>query len=82
MHKAWRSIEELPFCLSRSSVKFQAHMGWKIDDFKSNLSKITRPVAAVKSLRAALFIQENVFENAVCEMAAILSRLRWVNYAR
>ena len=25
-----------------------------------------------------IFIQENVFENVVCEMAAILSRRRWV----
>ena len=26
-----------------------------------------------------IFIQENAFENIVCEMAAILSRGRWVN---
>ena len=26
-----------------------------------------------------IFIQENAFENVVCETAAILSRLQWVN---
>ena len=31
MHKAWSSIEEvpLPYCFSRSSVKFQGHMDKK-----------------------------------------------------
>ena len=109
MHKAWSSIEEVPYCFSRSSIKFQVHTGQKlpiltrIDCFRtgtpvwihwwlgndaqslmwqrggallflsrssikifrshglknrrleSNLSKITRPVAAIKSLRFALF---------------------------
>ena len=45
----------MPFCFFGSSIKFQGHTGRKIDDFKSNLSKITRPVAAIKSLRFALF---------------------------
>ena len=31
MHKTLSGIEEVPFCFSRSSVKFQGHMGWKID---------------------------------------------------
>ena len=26
MHKAWSSIEELPYCFSRSSVKFEGHI--------------------------------------------------------
>ena len=30
MHKAWRSIEEMPYGFSRSSVKFQGHKGQKI----------------------------------------------------
>ena len=29
MHKAWSSIEEVPYCFSRSSVKFQGHTGQK-----------------------------------------------------
>ena len=29
MHKAWCSIEEVPYYFSRLSIKFQGHMGWK-----------------------------------------------------
>ena len=32
MHKAWRSIEEVPYCFSRSSIKFHGHTGGKIDN--------------------------------------------------
>ena len=35
-HKAWSSIEEVPYCFSRSSVKFQGHKGSKIVDFDPN----------------------------------------------
>ena len=68
LHKAWSSIEEVPYCFWRSSVKFQGHSAKKNrrfwpklgvsrlkNQFESNLSKITRPVAAIKSLRFALF---------------------------
>ena len=30
IHKAWGSIEDVPYCFSRSSVKFQGHTGQKI----------------------------------------------------
>ena len=33
MHKAWSSIWEVPYCFSRSSVKFQGHRGQKMADF-------------------------------------------------
>ena len=36
MHKAWSSIEEVPYCFSRSSVKFQGHTALKIIDFDPN----------------------------------------------
>ena len=32
MHKAWCSIEDVLYYFSGSSIKFQGHMGWKIDD--------------------------------------------------
>ena len=32
MHKAWSSIEEVPYCIARSSVKFHGHTGGKIYD--------------------------------------------------
>ena len=33
MHKAWSSIEEVPYCFSRSSVKFQGHTALKSVEF-------------------------------------------------
>ena len=33
MHTAGSSIEEVPYCFSRSSVKFQGHMALKIVEF-------------------------------------------------
>ena len=38
MHKAWSSIEEVPYCFSRSSVKFQGHTALKIVEFHPNLA--------------------------------------------
>ena len=49
MHKAWCNLEEVPYNFSRSSIN-----GLKNRRFESILSKITRPVAAIKSLRFAL----------------------------
>ena len=36
MQKAWCCLEEVPYCSSRSSVKFQGHTGKKIVDFDPN----------------------------------------------
>ena len=36
MHKAWRSMEEVPYCFLRSSVKFQGHTDKKVADFDLN----------------------------------------------
>ena len=36
MHKAWSSIEEVPYCFSRSYVKLQGHTALKIVDFDPN----------------------------------------------
>ena len=37
MHKAWSGIKEVPYCFSRSYVKFQGHMNKKIANFDLNL---------------------------------------------
>ena len=37
IHKAWWGIGEVPYCFSRSFVKFWGHMGQKIADFHPNL---------------------------------------------
>ena len=36
MHKAWSSTEEVPYCFSRSYVKFQGHTALKIFEFDPN----------------------------------------------
>ena len=55
MHKTWSSIEEVPYCFSRSSVKFQGHTALKIVEFDPNWAfPDYSPVAAFKSLRFAL----------------------------
>ena len=37
MHKAWFIIEEVPYCFSRSSVKFEGHTAKKNVDFDPKL---------------------------------------------
>ena len=61
MHKAWRSTEEVPYCFSGSSIKFEGHMDRKIADLNQILSKITRLVAAIKSLRFALLFWKYMY---------------------
>ena len=36
MHKAWSSIEEVGYCFSKSSVKFQSHTALKIVKYDPN----------------------------------------------
>ena len=36
MHRAWSSIVEVPYCFSRSYVKFQGHTAIKIVEFDPN----------------------------------------------
>ena len=36
MHKAWSSIEEVPYCFLRSTIKFQGHTAKKIVKFDPN----------------------------------------------
>ena len=36
LHKAWSSIEEVPYCFSRSYVKLQGHTALKIVEFDPN----------------------------------------------
>ena len=51
MHRAWSSIVEVPYCFSRSSVKFQGHTALKIFKFYPNWafpdcnSSLNSPVA-------------------------------------
>ena len=51
MHRAWCCLEEVPYCLLGSSVKFQGHTAKKVVDFDSNWafpdcnSSLNSPVA-------------------------------------
>ena len=36
MHRAWSSIVEMPYCFSKSSVKFQGHTALKFVEFHPN----------------------------------------------
>ena len=63
MHKAWCSMEEVPYHFSWSSIKFQGHTGRKIGYLDKKFSKITRPVAAIKSLRFALLLFGGLYQS-------------------
>ena len=56
IHKAWHSIEEVPQSFLGLLYYLQVTWVQKINDLNPILSKNTRPVAAIKSLRFALFI--------------------------
>ena len=55
MHKAWCSIKRGALLFSKVIHQISRLHRLKNQCFGSNLSKITRPVAAIKSLRFALF---------------------------
>ena len=86
MHKAWSSIEEVPYCFSRSSVKFEGHTALKIVKFDPNwLFPDYRPVVAFKSLRFALFkyhhqgcLNYPIFSNlGLCTACFVCHRELW-----
>ena len=54
MHNAWCRIEEMPYCFSVSSIKFQGYMSKVLNDLNPILIKISRPVAAIESIISAL----------------------------
>ena len=54
MHKAWCSIEELPYCFSVIHQISRSHR-LKNRKFDINLSKITKLITASNSLKFALF---------------------------
>ena len=74
MHKAWNSKGEMPYCFPRSSIKFQGHTVQNITDFDPNWAfPDYRPVAAVKSLRFALFKNLNQSTKYFCREYALES---------
>ena len=59
MQKASCSIDDMPHCYCRLSIQFPGNTGRKIDYLNPGLSKIIRRVAAIRSLRFALFVRES-----------------------
>ena len=71
MHKAWCCLEEVPYCFSRSSVKFQGHAAKKIIVFDPNWafpdcnSSLNSPMAmkwCTKHIRGALLFFEVIHQ--------------------
>ena len=69
MHNVWCNVEEVPFLFFQSNFKIT--WATKRDDLNPMLSKITMPVAAIKSLRFALFnynepsVRESVYSKHI-----------------
>ena len=55
MHKTWYGIKEVPYYFGVIHQISRSH-GLKNWQYESHLSNIIRPVAAIKSLRFALFV--------------------------
>ena len=73
MYKAWCSVEEVPYNYFRSSIKFQGHPDWKIDDLNSiwvrllGRSQLSNPLDLPCSFPNATFIRKEViWLYAVC----------------
>ena len=43
LHKTWCNVKEVPYTFSSSSIKFQGHTGWKIDDLNPILVRLLGP---------------------------------------
>ena len=82
IQKVWRSIEEVPFCFSKSSIKLQGHTAKKIVDFDSNWvfpdydSSLNSPMAKM---------MENVWgsiEEVPCFSSKVMSTLHGLKNRR
>ena len=68
MHKDWYSLDEVPYCFSRSSIKFLGHMGWKISDLNQvwvrllGWSQLSNP-SVLPCLFSCKMIKQNQLEN-------------------
>ena len=64
MHKAWSSIDEVPYCFSRSSEKFEDHTGQKIANFDPNWAfldcnwSLNSPMALKWCTKLNVFIED------------------------
>ena len=86
MHKAWCSIEEVPYCFPRPSIKFQGHKGQKIDDldqiwarllFRSQLSNPSDlPCFSISCEIALEWIPQKTFDDESTLAQLMVSAIR------
>ena len=81
MHKAWCSIEEVPHYIFKVIHQISRSHELKNLRFESNLSKITRPVAAIKSLRFTLFLNVVVLDYIVT-LGTVIAFVQGVGWCR
>ena len=68
MHKDWYSLDEVPYCFPRSSIKFLGYMGWKISDLNQvwvrllGWSQLSNP-SDLPCLFSCKMIKQNQLEN-------------------
>ena len=63
MHKAWRSIEEVPYFFSRSSIKFHGHTGEKIDDLNPIRDYLAGPRYQIPQICLVVTASWNMFSD-------------------
>ena len=68
MYKVTCSIEKVPYCFWRSSIKFRGHMGWQIDDVNPiwvrllGRSQVSNPSDLRCFYRSTYFIRNSTFK--------------------
>ena len=66
MHKAWRSIEEVPYCFSKSSIKFHGHTGRKIDDLNPIWDYLAGRSYQIPQICLVYLDMSTVYHPAIC----------------
>ena len=79
MHKAWYSIEEVPYYFSGSSIKFPGHTGWKIDDSNPISVRLLGRLQLSNPSDLPCSFKKMQLKLSSAKMVTILSRERWVN---
>ena len=93
MHKKWYSLDEVPYCFSRSSIKCFGHMGSKISDFNQvwvrllGWSQLSNPSDS-PCLFSCKMIKQNQLENHLvllchfCEAPFLLMKhtVTWISW--
>ena len=93
MHKDWYSLDEVPYCFLRSSIKFLGHMGWKISDLNQvwvrllGWSQLSNP-SDLPYLFSCKMIKQNQLENHLvllchsCEAPFLLVKhtVTWISW--